>query len=114
MFASNILVGSTDSDADDPGGYVYSTRWQSADDTGSAALNGVGTDGKLSAFLAIDRSSADKGEVARVGYDGSATFTGTVTAANITAFKSRLNTDIASATDLAAVKQAIIDALADL
>ena len=45
------------------------------------------------------------------GEDGSAEFAGVVTASNITAFKSNLKTSIQNATDLDAVKTAIIDAL---
>ena len=76
-FASNILVGQTTASSTNPGGYIYSTRWQANDDVGSAALNGVGASGNLAAFLAIDRSSGG-GEVATIDYDGSASFKGTV------------------------------------
>ena len=76
-FASNLLVGETTANSSNPGGYVYSTRWQANDDVGSAALNGVGSSGNLSAFIAIDRSSGG-GQVASIDYDGAATFAGTV------------------------------------
>ena len=45
---------------------------------------------------------------------GDATFNGTVTASNITAFKSRLATAVIAATTLATLKQAILDAIGDL
>ena len=47
-------------------------------------------------------------------YNGNATFTGTVQASNISNFKTKLKTAITSATDLASVKTAILDALEDL
>ena len=47
----------------------------------------------------------------RINGDGSATFDGAVTAANITAFKTNLAASAASATTIAALRTAIIDAL---
>ena len=48
------------------------------------------------------------------GNDGTATFSGTVTSSNITAFKSRMATAVTAATTLATLKQAILDAIGDL
>ena len=46
--------------------------------------------------------------------DGSATFAGTVTASNISSFRSTLETEAASATTIAALRTAILNALANL
>ena len=50
----------------------------------------------------------------KIAVDGSATFAGTVTAPNITAFRSALTTAATNATTLADLKTAIIDALTNL
>ena len=57
---------------------------------------------------------ADGVQKFKVSYDGSADFAGNVTAANIGAFKSSLTAAATSATTLAELKTAIINALADL
>ncbi len=79
--------------------------------TGVYNSNGTKSTNNPSIFV-YDRLSTDY--KMRVWQDGSATFAGTITSSNITAFKSRMATAVASAGDLAALKQAILDAVADL
>ena len=63
---------------------------------------------------AFSVSNASQDEVIRLNNDGSASFNGDVTAANITSFKTTLTSAVASAADLAALKTAITNALAQL
>ena len=63
---------------------------------------------------AFSVSNASQDEVIRLNNDGSASFNGDVTAANITSFKTTLTNAVASAGDLAALKTAITNALAQL
>ena len=63
---------------------------------------------------AFSVSNSSQDEVIRLNNDGSASFNGDVTAANITSFKTTLTSAVASAADLAALKTAITNALAQL
>ena len=55
-FTTGVEVGTTGADATKPGGYVYSTRFVSDSQQGTAAINATDNNGNLQALYVVDRS----------------------------------------------------------